>query len=199
MHKMLLDLPAQLGTERLILRPYQAGDGPVYHDVCLHNKTHLLPFEAGNPALNINTVEEAEILVREFAAAWVSRSAFFLGAWKRSDPAVFVAQIYVGVVNWELPEFEIGYFVDVRHEGQGFVTEAVRAALGFAFHHLQAQRVRLGCNDTNTRSYRVAERCGFVREGHLRQNQPHVCLPDGTPSGEYSYGMLRAEFEALTS
>lgn len=196
MHKMLLDLPAQITTERLVLRPYQAGDGPAYYEVCQRNKAHLLPYEAGNPALNVTTVEEAEILMREFAAEWISRRAFFLGAWKKSAPTVFVAQIYVGVVNWELPEFEIGYFVDVRHEGQGFVTEAVRAALGFAFDHLHAHRVRLGCNDTNDRSYRVAERCGFTREGHLRQTQPNVRLPDGTFSGEYIYGILRAEFEA---
>ncbi len=197
MHRMLLDLPARLETDRLIVRPYQAGDGPAYHDVCLRNKEHLLPFEEGNPALEVTTAEEAEILVREFAAAWVARSAFFFGAWKKSDPAVFVAQLYVGAVSWELPEFEIGYFVDQQYEGHGYVTEGVNAALIFAFDHLQAQRVRLGCNDTNTRSYRVAERCGFTREGHVRQNRKNVLLPDGTPSGEYLYGLLRDEFEAL--
>ena len=73
MHKMLLDLPARLETDRLILRPYQAGDGPAYYDVCLRNQEHLLPYEAGNPALEVKTVDDAEILVREFAAAWVSR------------------------------------------------------------------------------------------------------------------------------
>lgn len=198
MHKMLVDLPEQLLTERLVLRPYQAGDGPAYYAVCLRNKAHLLPYEAGNPALNITTGEEAEILVREFAAAWVSRKAFFFGAWMKSDCTVFVAQIYVGVVSWELPEFEIGYFVDCLHEGQGFVTEAVRAALRFAFETLQAHRVRLGCNDTNERSYRVAERCGFIREGHLRQTRPDVRSPDGSFSGEYLYGILRAEFEACS-
>jgi RimJ/RimL family protein N-acetyltransferase len=197
MHKMLLDLPARLETDRLIVRPYQAGDGPAYYNVCLRNKDHLLPYEAGNPALGVVTVEDAEILVREFAAAWVARRAFFFGAWKKSDPAVFVAQLYVGVVNWDLPEFEIGYFVDQRHEGQGYVTEGVRAALVFAFDHLQAHRVRLACNDTNTRSYRVAERCGFTREGHLRQTQTRVLLPGGTFSGEYLYGLLREEFEVM--
>lgn len=197
MHKMMLDLPGHLETDRLILRPYQAGDGPAYYDVCVRNKDHLLPYEAGNPALDVKTVEDAEILIREFAAAWVGRNAFFLGAWKKSDPAVFVAQLYVGAVSWDLPEFEIGYFVDQRHEGQGYVTEGTKAALALTFDHMQAQRVRLGCNDTNTRSYRVAERCGFTREGHLRQTHPNIRQVDGTASGEYLYGILRKEFEAL--
>jgi ribosomal-protein-serine acetyltransferase len=197
MNKMLLDLPARLETDRLIVRPYQAGDGPAYHDVCLRNKEHLLPYEAGNPALGVKTVEDAEILVREFAAAWVSRRAFFFGAWKKSDPAVFVAQLYVGAVNWDLPEFEVGYFVDQRYEGQGYVTEGVNAALVFAFDHLQAHRARLVCSDINTRSYRVAERCGFTREGHLRQTQNRVLQRDGSFSGEFLYGLLREEFTAL--
>ena len=135
MHKMLLDLPAQIETERLILRPYRAGDGPAYHEVCMRNKKHLMPFEEGNPALDVNTVEDAEILMRRFAADWVSRSVFFLGAWEKASGA-FAAQMYVGVVSWELPEFEVGYWADERQEGRGFVTEGAKAALRFCFEAL---------------------------------------------------------------
>jgi aminoglycoside 6'-N-acetyltransferase len=101
--------------------------------------------------------------------------------------------VYIGSVSWDLPEFEVGYFVDKDHEGQGYVTEAVKAALRFIFEHLQAHRVRLECDDTNARSYRVAERCGFTREGHLREVKKHA---DGTFSGTLCYGLLRSEFEA---
>jgi RimJ/RimL family protein N-acetyltransferase len=198
MHRMLLDIPAQLETERLILRPYRSGDGQAYYEMCLRNKDHLLAYESDNPVHRIHTPEEAEILVRQFSAEWISRDAFFLGVWDRSNPTTFVAQIYIGVVTWELPEFILGYFVDEEHEGQGFVTEAVKAALKFAFLSLQAYRVRLCCNDTNVRSYQVAERCGFVREGHLRQTQKRVMFPDGSFSGEYIYGILRSEFEAAS-
>jgi RimJ/RimL family protein N-acetyltransferase len=58
----------------------------------------------------------------------------------------------------KLPEYEIGYFADVDHEGQGYVTEVVRATLAVLFEQLDAHRVRLGVGDTNLRSIRVAER-----------------------------------------
>lgn len=193
MNKMLLDLPEQLDTERLIVRAYRPGDGATYCDVCLHNKTHLLPYEAGNPALEVETVDDAETLVRRFAASWAARDAFFYGAWQRATGA-FACQIYVGPVSWELPEFEIGYFVDKRCEGQGFVSEGVRAVIPFCFEHLHAHRLRLGCNETNTRSWRVAERCGFVREGHIRQVHAHILCADGSYSGDYLYGLLRSEW-----
>ncbi len=132
--------------------------------------------------------------MRQFALDFAARRAFFFGAWVRSS-GEFAAQIYVGVVDWDLPEFELGYFVDCACEGHGFVTEAARAALRFCFDDLHAHRVRLGCNDTNERSIHVAERCGFVREAHLRQTRQRVRLADGTFSGEYIYGLLRSEYE----
>ncbi len=197
MHKLLIDLPDCLETPHLMVRPYQAGDGRAYFDICARNRDHLLPYERGNPARNVFTVEEAEILVRDFAAAWVRRDAFFLGAWEKSDGA-FAAQLYVGVVSWELPEFEIGYFADVEHIGHGFVTELVRyAALPFVFQTLGARRARINCNEANTRSWHVAERCGFRREGHLRATHTHVLLDDGSPSGDYLYGLLRVEYDRL--
>lgn len=193
MNKMLLDLPEQIDTERLIVRAFRYGDGAAYRDVCRHNQFHLLPYEAGNPALQVATVEDAETLVRRFVADWTARQAFFWGAWRR-DSGRFACQIYVGPVNWELPEFEIGYFADVRCERQGFVTEAARAAIGFCFDHLHAHRLRLSCNETNRRSWRVAERCGFVREGHIRQLHSYVRCKDGSYSGDYLYGLLRSEW-----
>lgn len=57
-----------------------------------------------------------------------------------------------------------------------------------------AQRVPLYCDETNVRSWRLAERCGFVREGHLRQTQRRARLADGTWGGDYVYGLLRDDY-----
>jgi ribosomal-protein-alanine N-acetyltransferase len=192
MHKMLLDVPTRIESERLYLRPYAAGDGPWYFAVSQKNRSHLLRYEPNNPMRSIRSEEDAEILVREFAADWTARNRFFMGAFDKATDE-FVAQIYVGPYDWELPEFAIGYVVDVEHEGQGFVTEAVKAVLRFVFENLHAHRARIACDDTNVRSYRVAERCGFVREAHLRQNKKNA---DGSITGTLVYGLLKSEFGA---
>lgn len=195
-NKMLIEMPTKIETERLILRPYRAGDGPAYYALAANNREHLLPFEADNPALEINDQTDAEVLSRELAAEWVARRMFFMGAWHRQTGRL-VAQIVLSPVNWDLPELAVGYFVDRDHEGRGFVSEGVQAALELAFDILGAARVRLSCNETNLRSVRVAERCGFTLEGHLRQTRPAHRLPDGTASGDLIFGMLRDEYEAL--
>ena len=192
----MLDIPERLETERLLVRAYRAGDGVLYYAACVRNHAHLLPFEFGNSALDVRSVDDAEALVRSFAADWAARKHFFLGAWDRATGA-FVAQVYVGVVDWALPEFELGYWVDCAHEGRGYVTEAARAALELIFGALGAHRVRIGCNETNVRSQRVAERLGFVREAYHRQTRRHIPLPDGTFSGDYVYALLRSDYERL--
>jgi RimJ/RimL family protein N-acetyltransferase len=192
MHKLLLDIPTHIETERLYLRCYQPGDGPWYYAVSQKNRAHLARYESENVIMTIKSEEDAEVVVRDLAADWVARNCFFMGAFAKKT-GEFIAQIYVGPVNWDLPEFQIGYFVDQDHEGQGYVTEAVTATLRFIFEHLKAHRVRLACDDTNVRSYRVAERCGMVREGHIRENKRS---PDGTFSGTLYFGLLKSEFEA---
>jgi [ribosomal protein S5]-alanine N-acetyltransferase len=191
MHRLLLDLPERIETERLYLRRYEAGDGPWYCQMSQKNKSHLARYESDNPVMSINTEAEAEITVRDFAADWVARKAFFMGAFKK-DTDEFVAQIYVGVVNWDLPEFEVGYFADAEHEGQGFVTEATKGALRFCFRYLGASRVSLRCAATNERSWRVAERCGMTREGCLREAKKDT---DGNAGDTFLYGLLRREFQ----
>jgi aminoglycoside 6'-N-acetyltransferase len=188
-------LPQRIEAQRIYLRSYQAGDGPWFYDMSQRNRTHLARYEADNVVMTVATEHEAEVLVRELAAEWRARNAFFMGAFDRETDE-FVAQVYVGPVNRDLPEFEIGFFVDKDHQGQGYVTEAVKAALAFTFEHLNAHRVRMECEDTNERSWRVAERCGMIREGHIRENKVSA---DGELSGTLHYGLLEREFQALPS
>ena len=190
MHPALPDIPSRIETRRLYLRRYAEGDGRWYYPMSQRNLAHLSRYESENPVTAIRSERDAEELVRSFAVQWEERRNFFLGVFDRVSDE-FVAQVYVGPVSWELPEFQIGYFVDEAHEGRGFVSEAVRAALRFVFHHLNAHRVRLECDDTNLRSIRVAEHCGMEKEGHLRQNKKKR---DGSLSGTMIYGLLRSEF-----
>jgi RimJ/RimL family protein N-acetyltransferase len=50
------------------------------------------------------------------------------------------------------------------------------------------------CDDTNQRSWKVAERCGFTREGHLRENKRH---PGSPISGTYIFGLLKSDFDKM--
>ena len=62
----------------------------------------------------------------------------------------------------------LGYWLAKEEMGSGFMTEAVRAMLGFAFRDLKLHRVEAASIPENVPSVRVLERCGFTREGYMR-------------------------------
>jgi ribosomal-protein-serine acetyltransferase len=186
------EFPTHYESARLYLRCYRPGDGKWYYGMSQKNHDHLMQYESENVAFNITSEEAAEELVQDLANEWTKGTCFFIGAFDKKT-GEFVAQIYAGPVDWKLPEFEIGYFADVEHEGRGYVTEAIQATLGIIFSQLNAHRVRLGCSETNLRSIRVAERCNMTQEGRLRENKRS---PDGAYSSSLIYGLLRSEYQA---
>jgi [ribosomal protein S5]-alanine N-acetyltransferase len=65
---------------------------------------------------------------------------------------------------------EIGYELDPEHWGQGLVTEALRAMLGFGFANMGLHSVEANIDPANVGSRRVLEKLGFVQEGYFREN-----------------------------
>lgn len=190
MNKFLLDIPERIETERLYLRPYEAGDGPIYYAAGIRNRDHLAEFESDNALRHLKNEEHAEAIVRELAANWVARNCFFMGIFEKTT-GEWVGQVYVGPSNWNLPEFTIGYIADVNHEGKGYISEAVNGVLGMLFGDIGAHRVKSDCHEDNVRSWRLLERCGFRREGHLWENKRNA---DGSFHGDFLYGLLRREY-----
>ncbi len=188
---MTSDISVPIETTRLIIRPYRTDDAIWYHKMSLGNKEHLERYESENPIVSIRTESDAENTIKDFISLWDEQKYRFLGVFLK-DTDDFVAQIYLGKLDDRLPEFGIGYIAEVEHEGNGYVTEAVRAVVKELFENAKAHRIQIETDDTNARSIGVAERCGFVKEGHLRQNKKH---PDGTYSGTLFYGLLKSEFQ----
>jgi RimJ/RimL family protein N-acetyltransferase len=191
MSKSPFGMPERMETERLSLRPYRAGDGPMYYAASVRNRDHLAEFESGNVLMHLKDEEHAEAVIMGLAADWSARTRFFIGIFEKAT-GEWAGQVYVEPTNWQLPEFAIGYVADVNHEGKGYISEAVMAVLGTLFRDLGAHRVRSDCSENNTRSWRLLERCGFKREGHLRENKRN---PDGSFHGDFLYGLLRREHE----
>jgi RimJ/RimL family protein N-acetyltransferase len=191
MNKFLLDIPEKLETERLYLRPYKAGDGAMVYAAGLRNQDHLAEFESDNVLMHLKNEEHAEVIVRELAADWIARNCFFIGIFEKASDE-WCGQVYVEPTNWELPEFAIEYVADVNSEGKGYISEAVTSVLGLLFGEMGASRVKSDCSENNIRSWRLLERCGFRREGHLLENRRNT---DGSFHGDYLYGLLRREYE----
>jgi RimJ/RimL family protein N-acetyltransferase len=168
MDALLLDLPEQITTERLVLRPPRAGDGAAMNEAIVESIEGLQRWMAW--ATPMPTPEQSESWCRKASADFIARRQLPMLFFLRDDLS-FAGSSGMHVVHWDVPRFEIGYWVRRRLEGQGYVAEAVAALTKFCFETLGAQRVEIVTDDRNERSWRVPERLGFRLEGVLRNEK----------------------------
>jgi RimJ/RimL family protein N-acetyltransferase len=70
-----------------------------------------------------------------------------------------------GIAHLDGHNPEIGYWLGVRHWGNGYATEAVRAVIDHAFSYLGYDALQSSARVTNPASRRVLEKCGFQWTG----------------------------------
>lgn len=98
-------------------------------------------------------------------------------SWKKNTKAnygIFLRNggSFVGVcgmfnINWENESGEIGYWLNPKYARQGFMTEATNAVTN-EFLNMGFKRIIILANPENIASCKVAEKCGFEREGIMR-------------------------------
>ena len=86
---------------------------------------------------------------------------------------------------------EIGFALRQTRWGQGLGSEAVTAAIDFAFRELRLHRIEADVDPRNHRSLKLLERIGFQREGHLRERY----YMNGERQDAVMMAMLRPEWK----
>ena len=71
---------------------------------------------------------------------------------------------------------EIGYGILKEYRGRGYATEAVRAAVAWAFEDASVAAVEAEAETDNAASRRVLSRCGFVPDGTVGEEGPRYVL-----------------------
>ena len=169
-----------IGTDRLILRAWTMEDASA---MFAYAKSPLVGPAAGwQPHKSLeDTREYLETAIREDETWAVTL---------KPDGRV------IGSIGLHLKETdgvrELGYVMDPEFWGNGYMTEAAKAVIGFGFTELGLDAIVIFHRVNNRRSRRVIQKCGFRYDGTLR------CLsrdPDGSLVDRCAYSMKRAEWE----
>ncbi|HMN76553.1 MAG TPA: GNAT family N-acetyltransferase [Burkholderiaceae bacterium] len=184
---VLLDLPAAIQSQRLLLRSPRSGDGAALHETIVESLPELRRFLASLPwVAEEQTRESAEVFCRNAESNFLTRRNLpFLMFAKESGCLIGVCGLHRTV--WDVPKTEVGYWVRSSESGKGYVTEAVTRLVAFAFEALAAERIEIITDAENLASRRVAERCGFTLEGLLRRERR---APDGSLRNTCVYARL---------
>ncbi|MHA1906791.1 MAG: GNAT family N-acetyltransferase [Candidatus Thorarchaeota archaeon] len=189
MEPLLLEIAEELDSERIILRKYRKGDGIGFLEMFDRNDNREQLKESVSEAKEVKTEDDAEVRIRQMMVDWEARKRFVMTIWLK-EKTTQIGQIWIEANRWDVPSFELGWFLDTGYWGKGYATEAAKRAMEFIFGNLNAHKIVVITRDYNERSYRLAERLGFVKEGHFREGR----IEEGKRYGILHYGMLKEEY-----
>jgi RimJ/RimL family protein N-acetyltransferase len=164
---ILFDFPEEFTTERLVIRKPMPGDGKAVFEAVQASLNELKPWMPW--AHREQTEQDTEAIVREAYAKFITREDLRLHIFNNVT-GEFIGSSGLHRINWDVPKFEIGYWIDTRLSGKGYITEAAEAITNFAFTELNAKRVEIRCDAKNLRSKAIPERLGYTLEGILKSD-----------------------------
>ncbi|MGK7369659.1 MAG: GNAT family N-acetyltransferase, partial [Candidatus Halalkalibacterium sp. M3_1C_030] len=154
-------------TERLLLRPFKAGDAPAIQNL------------AGSVEIARNTFiphPYKEGMAEEFIDQ--SKMKAESGEWANFAVILKKEDILIGSIGYKDIDSkhnraELGYWIGKPYWGKGYATEAVVKLIQFGFEHLKLHRVYATPFGSNTASQKVLEKAGMKKEGSLKDHIYH--------------------------
>lgn len=145
-----------LQTERLILRPWDEEDAESLYK---YAKDPLVGPIAGFPVHS--SVENSREVIKNVLSA----EQTYAVVEKETNEVIGSVGLMIGDkshVTTDVNEAEIGYWVGVPFWGKGYIPEAVKVLLEYAFESLELKVIWCGYYKGNKKSKRVQEKCGFT-------------------------------------
>jgi len=154
----------ELHTERLVLKPLSAtfSFAQELFDIISKNRD----FFKFMPWANVEKPESEFEFLQSASKGWKKREKATYGMFLQSNNK-FVGVCTMFEINIDNESGEIGYWLNPVFANQGFMSEAVNT-IANEFFNIGFKRIVIKANPENIASCKVAEKCGFEREGLLR-------------------------------
>jgi ribosomal-protein-alanine N-acetyltransferase len=179
----------RLEGRRVHIRPPERTDWAAWSELRAASRAFLQPWE---PAWTDDAVGKAAFRRRlaRYALDWRDDEGYAFFAFRNEDSEL-VGGIGLSNVRRGVSETaSLGYWTGERFARQGYMTEALRLALVFAFERLRLHRVEAACLPNNVASRGLLAKSGFREEGYARK---YLCI-DGLWQDHVLYGLLRDEW-----
>lgn len=159
-----------LAGPRVVLRPLDERDWDAWRDIRLRNRDWLEPWESLGESGAPDPVTDREAF-RARCGAWERQRQFdsAYGFGLRLHDGTLLGEVSLGsVLRGPFQSAYIGYWIDEKHAGNGYVPEGVALAIRYGFETLGLHRLEAAIVPRNTRSRRVAVKLGLREEGIAR-------------------------------
>jgi RimJ/RimL family protein N-acetyltransferase len=181
-----------LSSGPVFLRPWGTDDLPVLvalgQDPSIAHWFPVIPYP-------YTESDAADWLQSEETGRFEGHSITFAIA--HSDAGAALGGISIGSISSLLRTGSIGYWLGAQARGNGYMVPTVQMVAGWAFQTLGLARLEAAIDPDNVASQRVAERCGFRREGCLRSST--IVRQTGERRDALIYGLLPDDWSASRS
>jgi ribosomal-protein-alanine N-acetyltransferase len=154
----------ELATQRLRLREIVMGDVPALF--AIHSDADAMKWFGVDP---MRTPTEAEALVETFAAWRKAPNPGTRWGLERIADGALIGSCGLFAWNRKADSCATGFELARSAWGEGYMQEALAAALAWGFTAMELNRVGAQVHPDNTHSIRLVEKLGFRREGLLRE------------------------------
>ena len=186
----LVQIPDQIETGRTFLRKYQKGEGELFYKLINTNRERLIhsfPIIFSTVTNEIN----AEFFIRSRIKEWSEQQSFTFAIWNKERNKI-IGHISIKNIDFTIPRAELAYFLSLDYEGKGIMTEVLNTIISLCFDKLGMNKLFLRVITSNDKSYKVAEKCGFKKEGIIRNDHRTF---DGELTDLYYYGLTRDDYK----
>ena len=154
----------RIETERMTLRLPVHADFKGWTSLRSESRDFLVPWE---PTWAEDHFTRKSFTNRVYWASRAFRSGTALPVFliRRSDDALLGALTLDNIRRGPAQSGTLGYWVGQPHARQGYMREAIRAIVHFAFTELDLSRIEAACLPENVASRGVLEKSGFKYEG----------------------------------
>ena len=158
----------RLNSGRIYLRPPQQGDWRAWSELREESREFLTAWEPTWPhdALTRTAFRRR---VRAYDREWQQGTGYSFLVLLRQDDGVLGGITLTNLRRGVAQSISLGYWIGGRHARQGYMTEALLAALEFCFEDLGLHRVEAACLPNNQASKGLLIKSGFCEEGYARQ------------------------------
>jgi ribosomal-protein-alanine N-acetyltransferase len=163
-----IDHEAEIRGERVWLRHPTMQDYPAWAELRALSRQHLTPWEPqwARDELSRSAFRRRLRQVQREARDDQGYAYFIFD----ETTATLLGGLNIGNVRRGVAQAaSLGYWMGAPHAGRGLMTDAVLAAVQFAFSTLRLNRLEAACLPSNAASARVLEKVGFRLEGRARR------------------------------
>ncbi len=179
----------RIETERLVIRCYKLEDAPAFYESIVASREHLMPYMGW--AKEPTTLDERINFLRNAIANYHLGKDGMIAIWDKTE-TTFIGS--TGLHNRAKGNgVEIGYWIDVRQTGKGYVTEAVAALTKVALEVEGWNRVEIHNVPENVASGKVPKKLGYTHEATLKQRLPK----EGGLGDQMIWSLFRMDYEKL--